>query len=99
MAGRTSLTTKVSEIMRPKSVLATLRPCDSVLHAMQVMTSRQIRNLPVVDEDELLGMVSVMDLVSTIVKYQSDQISHMRDFIQDCRPYSVPPGGRDDTVA
>ena len=36
VAGKSSATTLVAEVMRPKSLLVTLRPSDSVLHAMQV---------------------------------------------------------------
>jgi hypothetical protein len=63
------------------------------------MVQRDIRNLPVVEGDDLVGMLNVMDLVSTIVKHQSDHIDHMNSYIQDGQPYSIgraPP--MNDTV-
>jgi CBS domain-containing protein len=72
---------RVSEIMTRD--VATGAPSDSVQDAMGVMTERRIRHLPIVDDNgELLGIVSIGDLV----KYQHDQLTmenhYLKTYIQ-----------------
>ena len=54
----------------------------SVMGALSLMTKRRIRHLPVVEDGNLVGFVSIGDLV----KYRIDKIEHeaaaMRDYIQ-----------------
>lgn len=70
----------VSAVMTTPAV--TVAPDDSVLAALSLMTRRRIRHLPVVEDDAVVGIVSIGDLV----KYRIDKIeaeaSAMRDYIQ-----------------
>ena len=64
LKGRTSLETKVREIMTQKVVCSTLeRTADE---AMAVMTEKRVRHLPVIDEKQVVGLVSIGDLVKAI---------------------------------
>lgn len=60
----------------------TVEPTQTVLGALSLMTARRFRHLPVVEEDRLVGFVSIGDLV----KYRIDKIeaeaAAMRDYIQ-----------------
>ena len=80
LLGRTSATTPVAEIMSHQVVCARLG--DSIDHCMQVMTDKRIRHLPIVEHKEVVGIVSIGDLV----KYRIDRVeadaAAMRDYIQ-----------------
>ena len=60
--GRQSQTTASAEIMTAQS--CTLTPEHSIGQCMHLMTSRRIRHLPVLEDDHVLGLVSISDLVS-----------------------------------
>jgi CBS domain-containing protein len=74
--------------VRPKPVSAimtadvrTLGPDDSVDDAMQVMTSSRIRHLPVVDADELVGIVSIGDVVKARLASLEDERAALVDYV------------------
>ena len=49
---------------------------------MQLMTEKRIRHLPVMDEGELAGIVSIGDLVKAVNTGLSERISHLENYIQ-----------------
>ncbi|MGA1661731.1 MAG: CBS domain-containing protein [Candidatus Nanopelagicales bacterium] len=74
--------------VRPKPVSAimtaevrTLGPDDTVDDAMQVMTSSRIRHLPVVDGDELVGIVSIGDVVKARLAALEDERAALVDYV------------------
>src|SRR5262249_9633147 len=69
LQGRSSKETLVQEIMTPSPV--TVRLSDTVDECLRIVTEKRIRHLPVVDEGELRGMISIGDLVKTIISAQS----------------------------
>lgn len=69
----------ISEVMT-KPVCA-IRPDQSIEDAMSVMTEKRIRHLPVMDGDELVGLVSIGDLVKAIIKEQKDTIEQLEHYI------------------
>ncbi|MCF6189894.1 MAG: CBS domain-containing protein [Cocleimonas sp.] len=69
----------ISEIMT-KPVCA-IRPDQSIDDAMSVMTEKRIRHLPVMDGEELVGLVSIGDLVKAIIKEQKDTIDQLEHYI------------------
>lgn len=79
-SGAAALARQVSEVMTAPA--QTVRPDESVMGALALMTRRRIRHLPVVDGERLVGFVSIGDLV----KYRIDRIeadaAAMRDYIQ-----------------
>ena len=69
-------TTKLSEIMTANP--DTLSPDDSPINALELMSTRGYRHLPVVNGDDLVGMVSIRDLYS-FVKNQLEEDIKQRD--------------------
>jgi CBS domain-containing protein len=69
----------VSAIMTAK--VRTLGPDDTVDDAMQVMTSSRIRHLPVVDGDELVGIVSIGDVVKARLAALEDERAALVDYV------------------
>lgn len=70
----------VAEVMTAPAV--TVTPDDAVMGALSLMTRRRIRHLPVIDGGQVVGVVSIGDLV----KYRIDKVeadaAAMRDYIQ-----------------
>ena len=79
LEGRTDQETSVSEIM--SAPLIVVRPETSVEECMAVMTDRRIRHMPVVDDGEIVAMVSIGDIVKYQSKQQSFQIQYLTDYI------------------
>ena len=77
--GRSSETTQVSEIMT--SDVCTVLSTDTVNNCMNVMSSRKILHLPVVDDGEVVGMISIGDLVQAIITDQQEEIEHLEHYI------------------
>jgi len=70
--------TRISEIMTKN--LETLRPKDSALDAIELMLGRNIRHLPVVNEDDrVLAMVSMRDLLKAALRDLDIEIIHELD--------------------
>jgi CBS domain-containing protein len=77
--GRTSRDTRVEEVMSSPVVVVT--PETPVDEAMAVMTDRRIRHTPVVEDDGVVGVVSIGDLVKFTSRRQSFQIQYLTDYI------------------
>lgn len=77
--GRSSDTTQVGEIMTSKVVTATVE--QTVRDCMAVMTERKIRHLPVVADGQVIGMISIGDLVEAIIAQQQEEIQHLEQYI------------------
>ena len=79
LLGRASNTTRVDEIMT-KNVI-TVTPRTHTRECMQLMTDKQIRHLPVVDEGRPVGMVSIRDIVGDIIADQDFTIEQLEHYI------------------
>jgi CBS domain-containing protein len=81
LKGKHSTSTKVSEIM--STDLPSIRPSDTIDHCMQLMTNKNIRYMPVFDNDKkLVGIVSMSDIVKETILMQKETISHLESYIQ-----------------
>ena len=80
LAERSMLSAKVSEIMTREVI--TVSPRDSVQHCLQLMTDRRLRHLPVVAEGELIGMLSIGDLVKQTIDDQASLIQQLEQYIR-----------------
>jgi len=78
-AGRDPRATRVSEVMTGDLVAA--RPSTSVSDAMVVVTEKRCRHLPVMEGDELVGMVSIGDLTRWVVRHQRRRIEDLVSYI------------------
>jgi CBS domain-containing protein len=79
LKGRASRTTAVKQIMSDKVVCVT--PDDSVNLCMQLMTDKRIRHLPVLDNEKLVGVISIGDVVKSVIENQKVEIDSLRDYI------------------
>jgi CBS domain-containing protein len=79
LEGRTDKETRVREIMTSPLIVVT--PETSIDECMAVMTDRRIRHLPVVDGGEVVGVVSIGDLVKFKSKQQSFEIQYLTDYV------------------
>ncbi|NWF99724.1 MAG: CBS domain-containing protein [Thermoanaerobaculaceae bacterium] len=79
LAGRNPDTTPVREVMTAE--VACIRPDASVDEAMAIMTDRRCRHLPVVQEGELVGLVSIGDLVRHESQGQKFVIRMLTDYV------------------
>jgi CBS domain-containing protein len=79
LEGRADRETSVREIMSSPLVVAT--PDTPIDECMAVMTDRRIRHVPVVDGGEVVGVVSIGDIVKFKSKQQSFEIQYLTDYI------------------
>ncbi|NWB64219.1 CBS domain-containing protein, partial [Pseudomonas sp. F1002] len=78
--GLSSLTTKAHEIMN--SPVITVDTHQTVETCMTIMTDRHLRHLPVVENGELLGLLSIGDLVKEAIAEQADLIKQLEQYIR-----------------
>jgi CBS domain-containing protein len=79
LQGRSSKNTKIRDIMTTRVVYA--RPDQSVEDCMAMMTEKRIRHLPVMDGDKLVGVLSIGDLVKSIMEEQKHVIEQLEQYI------------------
>ncbi|RVX22728.1 CBS domain-containing protein CBSX3, mitochondrial [Vitis vinifera] len=80
--GRSSKSTKVGDIMTEENKLITVSPNTKVLRAMQLMTDNRIRHIPVIDDKEMIGMVSIGDVVRAVVTEHREELDRLNAYIQ-----------------
>lgn len=79
LKGRTSAKTQVRDIMTTK--ISCVRPDQSVDECMALMTVRTVRHLPVLEDGKLVGIVSIGDMVNSIIHDQQFLIEELEHFI------------------
>jgi CBS domain-containing protein len=79
LEGKPDKETPVREIMTAPLVVAT--PDTPIDECMALMTDRRIRHVPVVEDGEVVGVVSIGDLVKFKSKQQSFEIQYLTDYI------------------
>ena len=62
--------------------LITVTPDNSMEDCMQIMTNKFIRHLPVLENEELIGIVSIGDVVKYIINEQKFIIEHLEHYIK-----------------
>ncbi len=81
LKNRSSTKTKVSEIMT--SNLKTADPSQSLDECMVIMSHSHIRHLPVVQDGQVIGILSIMDVVKNIISEQEFTIEQLQHYITD----------------
>lgn len=79
LQGRSSKDTRVNEIMTGDVIAA--QPHITVEDAMRLMTEHRIRHLPVIANERVEGMVSIGDLVKSVISHQKETIAHLHHYI------------------
>jgi CBS domain-containing protein len=79
LKGRSSRTTLVNEIMA--SPVISVTSGQAVDECMALMTRSRIRHLPIVENEKVLGVVSLGDLVKWVVSEQEETIEHLHNYI------------------
>ena len=77
---RAAFDARVADIMTAEVI--TVGPRDSVQHCLQMMTDHRLRHLPVVAEGELIGMLSIGDLVKQTIDDQASLIQQLEQYIR-----------------
>jgi CBS domain-containing protein len=83
LKGRASPQTQVSEIMQ-RNVIC-VEPDKSIEECMAIMTAKRVRHLPVISDDELLGIVSIGDLVKSIISDREFVIEQLEHYIRGAK--------------
>ena len=79
LKGRTSRDTKVGEIVSRK--VSPVKTSDLVTHCMEIMSEQRIRHLPIMMDDQLIGMLSMGDIVRWVIASQKSTIEHLQGYI------------------
>ena len=79
LKGRTTKETKVKEIMTSQVVV--INPGQTTEECMAIMTEKRVRHLPIMQDDELIGIISIGDLVKAIIEEQQFVIEQLVSYI------------------
>lgn len=76
---KSSKETFVDEIM--ESTVFTVKLSDNLEDCMELMSTRRIRHLPVLENGIVVGIISISDVVKAIIELQKDTINHLNSYI------------------
>ena len=76
---KSSKETLVHEIMAENVI--TVKPTDNLDYCMELMYTKKIRHLPVLDNGKIIGIVSIGDVVKSIIDIQKDTIQYLDSYI------------------
>jgi CBS domain-containing protein len=79
LKGKSSKTTAINEVMSTN--VLTVKPNDTVEQAMSIMSDKHIRHLPVLEDNKVVGMLSIGDLVKETIDYQQRLIKQLESYI------------------
>ena len=83
LKGRSSPTTVVKDVMRTGFLYVT--PDRTVEECMAIMTAERVRHLPVMDDGNLVGLISIGDLVKSIIEDREFVIDQLTNYITRTR--------------
>jgi CBS domain-containing protein len=79
LMGRLSQDTPVREIMTIQ--VYCVHPSGSAEECMALMTEKHVRHLPVIEKNKLAGVISIGDVVKSIISQQKETIQHLENYI------------------
>jgi CBS domain-containing protein len=81
--GKAALDSTVRDLMT--SNVFTVTPEQSIEECMAVMTAKRIRHLPVIENQRLIGVISIGDVVKAVISDQEHLIQHLENYITGSR--------------
>jgi len=81
LKGKTSRETKVADIMTPVEKMFTVKPETTVEDCMVLITAKRIRHVPVFDDEKFVGLISIGDVVKSIISEKDMLIEHLSNYI------------------
>lgn len=79
LMGRASRETLIGDVMTSKVI--TVENDQQIEECMQIMSDKHIRHLPVTKKGQLIGIISINDIVSAIIREQKDHIKSLESYI------------------
>ncbi|WP_426062964.1 CBS domain-containing protein [Flavobacterium sp. DSP2-3-1] len=79
LKAKSSKKTFVYEIMETDVV--TVNPSDNLEYCMELMSTKRVRHLPVLENQIVIGIISISDVVKAIIEMQKDTIQHLNSYI------------------
>jgi len=79
LKGKSSSDAKVSEIMTSKVI--TINTKHTIYQCMQIMTDNHIRHLPIVNDQKVMGLISIGDVVREMIAYKKSMIEQLQSYI------------------
>jgi len=79
LAGKSSMDTPVREVMT-KEVVCITRQC-TMVESMELMTEKRFRHLPVKEDNKVIGLISIGDVVKSIISDQEFTIKQLENYI------------------
>ena len=79
LKGKTSADTRISEVMTEKPFI--IDPANTTDDCMEIMSDKHIRHLPVVENEKVVGMISIGDVVKAIIQSQKETIDQLKNYI------------------
>ncbi len=79
LLGRTSKETQISQVMTENVV--TVSPDDNIEDCMKIVVSKGFRHLPVVEDEELVGVISANDLLAEVIRSREMQIGSLESLL------------------
>lgn len=83
LKGRSTTEATVQDLMTPSVI--TVTPDQSMDRCMELMTSKRIRHLPVVENGKLIGLISIGDVVKAVISEKEDLIKQLENYITGAR--------------
>ena len=77
--GKSSKESKVGELLSER--IFYVKPETTINECMQIMTDHRVRHLPVMDNDKLVGIVSIGDVVNKTIQGHKNTIQQLEDYI------------------
>ena len=79
LKAKSSKKTFVYEIMEENVV--TVKPSDNLEYCMELMDAKRVRHLPVIENNVIIGIISISDVVKSIIEMQKETIKHLDSYI------------------
>ena len=79
LMGRSSVGTPIQDIMTKNMI--TVRPEQTLEDCIELMTKHHIRHLPVQESDQLVGLVSMRDVMEALIAFKQSRIDQLENYI------------------